>query len=276
MRSNALAALAAARALGVEPRRHARRHAQRAARPAHRAAGPGRRHRRLLQRQPDVDARRPRRPRRDRVRAPRRRARRHARARARRAALPRGDRRLRRERGRRPAGRGRPARRAHGRALRRRDARRRRRRGRGGARRPSSCARRHRARQGVARRRPRGRLPRACARRRAPDGRGPDRRHGVAADLHLPDAEVHRVPAPARVRPAHPRGGARGPPRQGRHADDGRDHHLHGDLDPVPDAVGLRLARRSGSTARRCLRAARLRRRLQKIVRRRSLGSARG
>ena len=33
----------------------------------------------------------------------------------------------------------------------------------------------------------------ACARRRCrPDGRGPDRRHGRAADLHLPVAEVHR------------------------------------------------------------------------------------
>ncbi len=31
----------------------------------------------------------------------------------------------------------------------------------------------------------------------------------------------------ARVRPAHPRGGAGGPPREGRHADDGRHHHLH-------------------------------------------------
>ena len=44
--------------------------------------------------------------------------------------------------------------------------------------------------------------------RRLADGRGPDRGHRLAADLHLPVAEVHRVPARARVRPAHPRGGA--------------------------------------------------------------------
>ena len=156
----------------------------------------------------------------------------------------------------------RPARGAHGRALRRRDARRRRRRGRGGARRRARAARRHGARQGVAGRGPRGRRRRACARRRARDGRGPDRRHRGAADLHLPVAEVHRVPAPPRVRPVHPRGGARGPPRQGRHADDGRDHHLHGDLDPVPHAVGLRLAVGRGLRRGDALRAAGLRRRL--------------
>ena len=34
------------------------------------------------------------------------------------------------------------------------------------------------------------------------------RRHGRAADLHLPQPEVHRVPAQARVRPADPRGRA--------------------------------------------------------------------
>ena len=59
----------------------------------HRAARAHRRRQRLLQRQPDVDARRPRRSCRVRGRPPRRRARRHARARPRRAALPRRDRR---------------------------------------------------------------------------------------------------------------------------------------------------------------------------------------
>ena len=50
----------------------------------------------------------------------------------------------------------------------------------------------------------------ASARRGAADGCGdPRRRHRRPADLHLPRAEVHRVPAPARVRPAHPRGRAR-------------------------------------------------------------------
>ena len=58
-------------------------------------------------------------------------------------------------------------------------------------------------------------------------GRDPVRRHRRAADLHLPEPEVHRVPAQARVRPAHPRGRARGPPAEGRHADDGRRAHLH-------------------------------------------------
>ena len=71
-------------------------------------------------------------------------------------------------------------------------------------------------------------------------------RHGLAADLHLPVAEVHRVPARARVRPAHPRGGPGGPPREGRHADDGRDHHLHRDLGPVPDPRPTTTGARSG------------------------------
>ena len=62
---------------------------------------------------------------------------------------------------------------------------------------------------------------------KAPDGRGPHRRHGGAAHLHLPLAALHRDPAQPRVRPVHPRGGPVGPPREGRHPDDGRDHHLH-------------------------------------------------
>ena len=88
-------------------------------------------------------------------------------------------------------------------------------------------------------------------------------RHRLAAHLHLPVAEVHRVPARARVRPAHPRGGPAGPPREGGHADDGRDHHLHRDRGPVPvpdrahDAPRARRVSASRSRAR-----ARLRRRL--------------
>ena len=100
-------------------------------------AGRGRRHQRLLQRQPDVDARRPRRPRRDGARAPRRRARRHARARPRRArASTTRSARTPRDARRRPAGhRRRRSPRRHGAALRRRRPRRRRRR----ARRPRCC-----------------------------------------------------------------------------------------------------------------------------------------
>ena len=93
MRRNALAALAAARAVGRRARRSVGRRAVEPARPADRAARRHRRRQRLLQRQPDVDARRTRRPRRVRVRTPRRRARGHARARARRGSLPRRDRR---------------------------------------------------------------------------------------------------------------------------------------------------------------------------------------
>ena len=90
-------------------------------------------------------------------------------------------------------------------------------------------------RQGLARRRPRGRRPRRWKPR--PDGRGPHRGHRGAAHLHLPVAALHRRPAQPRVRPEHPRGGARGPPREGRHPDDGRDHHLPRDRGAVPDPV---------------------------------------
>ncbi len=74
-------------------------------------------------------------------------------------------------------------------------------------------ARGHRAREGLARRRPGARLRGVAGGRRAPrgDGRGalsvganPLRRDRRAADLHLPEPEVHRVPAQARVRSAHP------------------------------------------------------------------------
>ena len=115
--------------------------------------------------------------------------------------------------------------------------------------------RRHRAGEGLARRRARGRLRGAAGggragrtrrlsagatgepaageragpgcRRGAPlNGTHPLRRHGRPADLHLPEPQVHRVPAPARVRPADPRGRSPGTPRQGRHAHDGRADHV--------------------------------------------------
>ena len=100
--------------------------------------------------------------------------------------------------------------------------------------------RRHGAREGLARRRPRARrrgaararaaaCERPCAgagARAALNGAHPVRRHRRAAHLHLPEPQVHRVPARARVRPAHPRGRPRGPPPEGRHADDGRHHRV--------------------------------------------------
>ena len=84
-----------------------------------------------------------------------------------------------------------------------------------------AAPRRPRAREGLALRRPR-------AGRSALSVMGEILIGGMAlaAHLHLPRAEVHRLPARARVRPAHPRGGAGGPPREGRHADDGRAHDL--------------------------------------------------
>ena len=189
MRRNALAALAAARAVGRRAATACWTSRCRALRgPADRAARRHRRRQRLLQRQPDVDARRPRRPRRVRVRAPRRRARRHARARARRGPLPRGDRRPRPRRAAStcssPSARA-PRTCADGSAARCIALRRRR-----GGRRGSSRACSSRATpccQGLARRRPRSRRPR---RWKAPDGRGPHRRHGRAAHLHLPVAEA--------------------------------------------------------------------------------------
>ena len=153
--------------------------------------------------------------------------------------------------------RGRPARgsRSAGggdrRGLPRRVARRRRRGGRGRADAEPARAGRHGAREGLARgrrssaswRRSRlragpgppasGPRPRRARRRAALNGPDPVRRHRSAADLHLPEPEVHRVPAQARVRPAHTRGRSRGPPPEGRHADDGRRDHL-------PGGIGLR------------------------------------
>ena len=102
--------------------------------------------------------------------------------------------------------------------------------------------------------------PKRC--RPPADGRGPDRGDGVPAHVHLPVPEVHRVPAPARVRAAHPRGRAAGAPRQGGHADDGRDHHLHRRLGAVPAADRVLAARDRGVRRRAGVRAARLRGRL--------------
>ena len=268
MRRNALAALAAARAIGVEPAgevevRLSRLRGQR----VRLGSGRGRRER-LLQRQPDVDARGPRRPRRVGAGSQGRRAGRHARARPRRGALPRRDRRA------RPRGRRRRARdrRAAGRAHRRRlrSRRRRARREPTRARPPRSCpgscdrATRSWSRPRAAwgsRRSPR-RSSASTARSAGADGRGPHRGHRRPAHLHLPVAEVHRLPAHARVRAVHPRGGARGPSREGGHADDGRHHHPARLRDPVPDPVELRLGLDRDLRRHRRLRAAGLRRRL--------------
>ena len=203
------------------------------------------------------------------------RARRHARARAARARLPRRARRGGRPVRRRPAGHGRAARRRDRRALRRRGPLGAGRRRRGRARARAAAPRRRRAGQGLARRRASSSCAARCrpaSRRRArrwrsaPDGLDlrtrADRGHRLAAAVPVPQPEVHRVPAPARVRPEHPRGGTRGPQDQGRHADDGRDHHLARVRDPVPDPVDARLAVDRGVRRRARVRAARLRRRL--------------
>jgi hypothetical protein len=104
----------------------------------------------------------------------------------------------------------------------------------------------------------------ACSRAGAltADGRDPHRGHRVPAHLHLPEPELHRLAARPRVRPADPRGGARRPPRQGGDADHGRDHHLHGDLRAVPDPGRLqRLAGGRGLHRRDRVRGPRARRR---------------
>ena len=160
MLRNALAALAAARAVGVEPAGALEVALSSLRGQRIELAGRGHCHRRLLQRQPDVDARRPRRSCRVRVRAPRGRARRHARARPAGGSLPRRDGRAGPRRRRRAARHGRPARGAHGRRLRRRRRRPPRRGGRGRRAAGPRRAGRHRARQGLARRRPRGRRAR--------------------------------------------------------------------------------------------------------------------
>ena len=228
---------------GAAARPRGRRAAASAAASARSLADGRRRRGRLLQRQPDVDARRPRRPRGVGAGPSGRRPRGHARARRRRAGLPRAGRCPRRDRRRRPPARRRPARRM---------------------RRPRpSAPRRPPARRSTTcptpRRPPRPRpcsspratpcwsRPRAASRSRPSpprcgrpdrsrpramrdraDGRGAHRRDGVAARLRLPLPEVHRLPAHPRVRAVHPRGGAGGAPREGRDADDGRHHHPAG------------------------------------------------
>ena len=86
--------------------------------------------------------------------------------------------------------------------------------------------------------------------------------HGLDADHDLPRAEIHRIPAGARVRPAHPRGRPAGAPRQGGHADDGRPDHLRRDLRPLPGALRTRRLQPRRLRRRDRLRRARLRRRL--------------
>ena len=257
------------RALGVDAGRRASTVAFSALRGQRIAlAGRGHRHRRLLQRQPDVDARRPRRPRRDRARAARRRARRHARARARarRASTREIGAHARAARRRRCSSPSARSRRAIGDGVRRRraphvaDAARR-----GRARAAALLrARRHRARQGLARRR-RSSVVADGARGRGRPLMGRVLIGGTAALLIciFLSPEVHRVPARARVRPAHPRGRARrattskaGTPTMGGII------IFIAVVDPVPDPHRLRLAR--GRRVRRGdrVRAARLRRRL--------------
>src|ERR1700729_2890415 len=89
-----------------------------------------------------------------------------------------------------------------------------------------------------------------------------DRRDGLAADVPVLESEVHRIPAQPRVRAEHPRGGSPGPQDKGRHADDGRDHHLRRDRDSVPASVAPRLGGDRGVRGGGRVRAARLRRRL--------------
>ena len=96
----------------------------------------------------------------------------------------------------------------------------------------------------------------AALRGRGPDRprRGPDRRHGGDADHDLPGPAIHRVPAGQGVRAAHPRGGAAGAPREGRHAHDGRPHHLRRHLGAVPGALRARYGEPGGLRGRPWLR----------------------
>ena len=102
----------------------------------------------------------------------------------------------------------------------------------------------------------------ARARPGGADGPRPHRRHRGAADLHLPEPEVHRVPAPARVRPAHPRGRARGPPQKAGTPTMGGVIIFLAVAIAVLHPHRLRLALVRGVRRRARLRAARLRRRL--------------
>ena len=95
-------------------------------------------------------------------------------------------------------------------------------------------------------------------------------RHG---DLDRGGAEVHRVPAPQRARPADPRGGPRRPRRQAGHADDGRppDHDL--DVDPVPrSSRSGRCPRSPSSSSRSAARRSASSDDWTKLTHRRSLG----
>src|SRR6266576_1393079 len=74
--------------------------------------------------------------------------------------------------------------------------------------------------------------------------------------------QVHRLPAPERVRPAHPPGTAgRAPPEAG-HTDDGRPADLVLDGDPIPRALEIHAGRSDGLLRHARLRGDRLRRRL--------------
>ena len=88
-----------------------------------------------------------------------------------------------------------------------------------------------------------------------PSGTSPRRGHLRDGDLDPRRPEVHRLHAPEGVRPAHPRGGAGGPPRQAGDADDGRPPDRLLDDHPLPRAQPLHDGR-----AHRLLRHARLRR----------------
>ena len=201
MRRNALAALAAARAVGVEPAGEVDVALSSAARSADRAAGGivvvndcyNANPMSMRAALDDLAASAP--------GAARRRARRHARARPRRGALPRGDRRATRatrgvdvlvtvgplaaRMGAAFDGGAAAATSRTPRAPRR-------------ARAEPARARRHRPRQGARAASGSRPSPRRSTRARpiaGADGRGPHRGHGRPAHLHLPVAEVHRLPA---------------------------------------------------------------------------------
>ncbi len=91
---------------------------------------------------------------------------------------------------------------------------------------------------------------------------GADCGDGVAAVVPVPQPEVHRLHPAQPVRPEHSRGGASGPPREGRDAHPRRDRHLPRFRHPVPDPVdaGLEVAGRVRRSGGLC--TARVRRRL--------------
>ena len=93
-------------------------------------------------------------------------------------------------------------------------------------------------------------------------GRTSDRGHRVAADVPVPEPEVHRVRAAPRIWPEHSGGRTPGPPYEGRHADARWDRDHRRVRGPVPDPDELRVAvdRRVPRDDR--VRGARVRRRL--------------